>query len=115
MSSDKAYPRDLVGYGQRPPPAQWPAGARIAVQFVVNYEEGPTIHAMAKGSSFVENEIKIPAIMISKSYGELITKFLDAPQHSVDLENVNIEMQNVGQCDYSSILKGKLYIKWAPL
>ena len=40
MSNDKAYPRDLVGYGQRPPPAQWPAGARIAVQFVLNYEEG---------------------------------------------------------------------------
>ena len=40
MSNDKAYPRELVGYGQRPPPAQWPAGARIAVQFVVNYEEG---------------------------------------------------------------------------
>ena len=40
MSNDKAYPRDLVGYGQRPPPAQWPAGVRIAVQFVVNYEEG---------------------------------------------------------------------------
>ena len=40
MSNDKAYPRDLVGYGQRPPPAQWPAGARIALQFVVNYEEG---------------------------------------------------------------------------
>ena len=69
---------------------------------VVNYEEGPTIHAMAKGSSFVKNEIKIPAIMISKSYGELITKFLDAPQHSVDLDNVNIEMPNVDQCDYSS-------------
>ena len=40
MSNDKAYPRDLVGYGQRPPSAQWPAGPRIAVQFVVNYEEG---------------------------------------------------------------------------
>ena len=40
MSNDKAYPRDLVGYGRKPPPAQWPAGARIAVQFVVNYEEG---------------------------------------------------------------------------
>ena len=40
MSNDKVYPRDLVGFGQRPPPAQWPAGARIAVQFVVNYEEG---------------------------------------------------------------------------
>jgi allantoinase len=34
------YPRDLVGYGERPPHAQWPGGARIALQFVVNYEEG---------------------------------------------------------------------------
>ena len=34
------YPRDLVGYGNQPPHAQWPAGARIAVQFVLNYEEG---------------------------------------------------------------------------
>ncbi|WP_434990512.1 allantoinase PuuE [Xanthomonas melonis] len=32
--------RDLVGYGATPPPAHWPGGARIAVQFVVNYEEG---------------------------------------------------------------------------
>ncbi|WP_292933389.1 allantoinase PuuE [Noviherbaspirillum sp.] len=34
------YPRDLVGYGRNPPHAQWPDGARIAVQFVLNYEEG---------------------------------------------------------------------------
>ena len=34
------YPRDMVGYGARPPHPQWPGGARIAVQFVVNYEEG---------------------------------------------------------------------------
>ncbi|WP_342345642.1 allantoinase PuuE [Falsirhodobacter halotolerans] len=32
--------RDLVGYGQTPPPARWPQGARTAVQFVINYEEG---------------------------------------------------------------------------
>ena len=32
--------RDLVGYGASPPPANWPGGARTAVQFVVNYEEG---------------------------------------------------------------------------
>ncbi|WP_372164970.1 allantoinase PuuE [Xanthomonas euvesicatoria] len=32
--------RDLVGYGATPPAAQWPGGARIAVQFVINYEEG---------------------------------------------------------------------------
>lgn len=32
--------RDLIGYGPTPPDAQWPDGARIAVQFVINYEEG---------------------------------------------------------------------------
>ncbi|HEY0269523.1 MAG TPA: allantoinase PuuE [Sphingomonas sp.] len=32
--------RDLVGYGANPPDPHWPGGARIAVQFVVNYEEG---------------------------------------------------------------------------
>ncbi len=34
------YPRDLRGYGQHPPAADWPGGARTAVQFVINYEEG---------------------------------------------------------------------------
>lgn len=34
------YPRDLVGYGERPPDPQWPGGARVAVSFVLNYEEG---------------------------------------------------------------------------
>ncbi len=38
MNSD--YPRDLSGYGASPPKARWPRGARIAVQFVLNYEEG---------------------------------------------------------------------------
>jgi putative urate catabolism protein len=33
-------PRDLVGYGATPPDAYWPNNARIAVQFVINYEEG---------------------------------------------------------------------------
>lgn len=32
--------RDLVGYGATPPDPRWPGGARVAVQFVVNYEEG---------------------------------------------------------------------------
>ena len=34
------YPRDLAGYGRNPPHARWPNDARIAVQFVLNYEEG---------------------------------------------------------------------------
>ena len=34
------YPRDMIGYGAKPPDPKWPNNARIAVQFVVNYEEG---------------------------------------------------------------------------
>ncbi len=34
------YPRDMVGYGRNPPHPQWPRGAAIAVQFVLNFEEG---------------------------------------------------------------------------
>jgi putative urate catabolism protein len=38
--ADALYPRDLHGYGRNPPDPHWPDGARIAVQFVVNFEEG---------------------------------------------------------------------------
>ncbi|MBL8541715.1 MAG: polysaccharide deacetylase family protein, partial [Betaproteobacteria bacterium] len=36
----RVYPRDLIGYGRHVPHANWPGQARIAVQFVLNYEEG---------------------------------------------------------------------------
>ena len=36
----KRYPRDMSGYGPTPPAAQWPGSSRIAVQLVLNYEEG---------------------------------------------------------------------------
>ncbi|WP_409527799.1 allantoinase PuuE [Rhizobium sp.] len=36
----KDYPRDLVGYGRNSPDPKWPGGANVAVQFVINYEEG---------------------------------------------------------------------------
>jgi allantoinase len=39
-SVDSTYPRDLRGYGRHPPHARWPGDARIALQFVLNYEEG---------------------------------------------------------------------------
>lgn len=38
------YPRDMLGYGAHPPQANWPNQARIAVQFVLNYEEGGESH-----------------------------------------------------------------------
>jgi allantoinase len=44
--STAAYPRDLAGYGRTPPHARWPGGARIAVQFVLNYEEGGENHVL---------------------------------------------------------------------
>ncbi|MBL6691903.1 MAG: allantoinase PuuE [Pseudomonadales bacterium] len=34
------YPRDMIGYGETPPDPKWPGGARLALQFVINYEEG---------------------------------------------------------------------------
>ncbi len=40
MVRNMSYPRDMTGYGGNPPQADWPGGARIAVQFVLNYEEG---------------------------------------------------------------------------
>ncbi|WP_194721969.1 allantoinase PuuE [Noviherbaspirillum malthae] len=40
MQNSNSYPRDLIGYGRNLPHARWPDQARIAVQFVLNYEEG---------------------------------------------------------------------------
>lgn len=51
-----SYPRDLVGYGKNPPHAQWPGNARVAVQFVLNYEEGgenATLHGDAGSEQFL--------------------------------------------------------------
>ncbi len=50
------YPRDLIGYGAEPPQADWPDGARIAVQFVINYEEGGEhcpLHGDAHAEAFL--------------------------------------------------------------
>lgn len=55
MSGDK-YPRDLRGYGRKPPDPEWPDGARIAVQFVINYEEGAencVLHGDAASEAFL--------------------------------------------------------------
>lgn len=54
------YPRDLIGYGATPPRADWPGGARIAVQFVMNYEEGgenSILHGDAASESFLSEMI----------------------------------------------------------
>jgi putative urate catabolism protein len=40
LAPDSAYPRDFAGYGAHPPDPKWPNGARLAISFVLNYEEG---------------------------------------------------------------------------
>lgn len=40
MTIAESYPRDLIGYGRTPPQAAWPGDARLALQIVLNYEEG---------------------------------------------------------------------------
>ena len=50
------YPRDLVGYGRNPPDPRWPGEARVAVQFVLNYEEGGencVLHGDAASEEFL--------------------------------------------------------------
>jgi putative urate catabolism protein len=50
------YPRDMVGYGQTPPDPRWPGRARLALQFVINYEEGgenSVLHGDAASEAFL--------------------------------------------------------------
>ena len=58
------YPRDMTGYGCTPPHADWPGGARIAVQFVINYEEGGesnVLHGDRASEVFLAEIIGAPA------------------------------------------------------
>ena len=52
------YPRDLRGYGANAPDANWPGNARVAVQFVLNYEEGGencVLHGDATSEAFLSD------------------------------------------------------------
>ncbi len=56
MQDGRDYPRDMVGYGANPPHPRWPGDARIAVQFVVNFEEGGEnniLHGDAASEAFL--------------------------------------------------------------
>ena len=65
------YPRDLIGYGATPPRMQWPGQARVAVQFVLNYEEGgenSVLHGDAGSEQFLSemfNPASFPARHLS--------------------------------------------------
>jgi allantoinase len=58
------YPRDLTGYGRRPPQPRWPRQARVALQFVLNFEEGgenSVLHGDAGSEQFLSEMANPPA------------------------------------------------------
>jgi allantoinase len=58
------YPRDMTGYGRNPPDPGWPGDAVIAVQFVLNYEEGAennVLHGDPASETFLSEVIGAPA------------------------------------------------------
>ena len=59
------YPRDLAGYKGAPPHPKWPGGAKIAVQFVINYEEGgenSVLHGDNGAETFLSEIINAPEV-----------------------------------------------------
>jgi allantoinase len=59
-----SYPRDLKGYGAHPPDPKWPGGARVALQFVLNFEEGgenSVLHGDAGSEQFLSEMANPPA------------------------------------------------------
>jgi len=61
----EAYPRDLIGYGKTPPDPKWPGGARLALQIVMNYEEGgerSILHGDREAEAFLQEVIGMPAL-----------------------------------------------------
>lgn len=60
---EPGYPRDLIGYGRNPPDPNWPGGARVALQFVLNYEEGGesnVLHGDPASETFLSEIVGAP-------------------------------------------------------
>ena len=59
------YPRDMIGYGAQTPDPRWPGGARLALQFVINYEEGGencVLHGDAASEAFLSEIVGAQAL-----------------------------------------------------
>lgn len=68
-----AYPRDLIGYGANPPDPKWPHNARIAVQIVMNYEEGSE-YSIPDGDGFSESHLAESASAVPAGTRDLTTE-----------------------------------------
>jgi len=69
-----AYPRDMVGYGANPPNPKWPKKARLAVQIVMNYEEGSE-YSIPDGDGFSEMYLtEVPGATLGPDKRDLIVE-----------------------------------------
>ena len=60
------YQRDMIGYGNNPPNANWPNGAKLALQIIVAFEEGSEnsiLHGDAQSENFISDIIGAPALL----------------------------------------------------
>jgi putative urate catabolism protein len=70
------YPRDLIGYGADPPDPRWPNGARLALQIVLNYEEGSE-YSIPDGDGFSETYLtEVPGATLGPGKRDLIVESL---------------------------------------
>ena len=68
------YPRDLIGYGENPPDPKWPGGARVAVQIVMNYEEGSE-YSIPDGDEHSETYLtEVPGASLGPNKRDLIVE-----------------------------------------
>jgi putative urate catabolism protein len=68
------YPRDLIGYGAAPPHPRWPGGARLALQIVMNYEEGSE-YSIPDGDGFSETYLtEVPGASLGYGKRDLIVE-----------------------------------------
>jgi peptidoglycan/xylan/chitin deacetylase (PgdA/CDA1 family) len=70
------YPRDLIGYGANPPDPKWPDGARLALNFVLNYEEGSEYNVL-EGDAAAETYIgEVPVASVGAGKHDFVTESL---------------------------------------
>jgi acetylornithine deacetylase/succinyl-diaminopimelate desuccinylase-like protein len=87
------YPRDLVGYGQQVPYAQWPGKARVAVQFVLNYEgggENAVLHVDAPSYTDVRLYVErgIPGVIYGAGPRTVLESHAKRADERLDLEDL---------------------------
>src|SRR5678816_404029 len=74
-----SYPRDLIGYGRRPPDPRWPGRARLALQIVLNYEEGgerSILHGDAESEAFLQEVVgALPLPHVRNLQGESVYEY----------------------------------------